>query len=178
MMNPCPACSTVNSPAAKFCAGCGKPLSPPVLAVESRNCPACGTLLSLQAKFCRQCGHRMPPVGATIEAAPMPRCRCRLGSLEVVVDANRPAAVFGRDPGCDFVIPDVAASRRHCRLELRDRQFVLNDTSTNGTFVVVDEGAELLLQQTGMTLSGRGRFSCGRGQADPACQAVLFEIVA
>ena len=177
-MNTCPACSTSNSPTAKFCATCGKPLNRTASAVDTQNCPACGTLLSLQAKFCRQCGHRMSQGGVAVATAPMPRCHCRLGNLEVVVDAQRPIAVFGRDPGCDLVVPDVAASRRHCRIEWQGSGFVLVDTSTNGCFVVIEAEAETTVQQAGTALRGRGCFSCGRPQADPSCQPITFEIVA
>jgi type VI secretion system FHA domain protein len=45
--------------------------------------------------------------------------------------------VIGRDPTCDWPIPDrtLALSARHCEVVHRQGQAVLRDTSTNGTFV-------------------------------------------
>src|SRR5579863_4560065 len=42
---------------------------------------------------------------------------------------------FGRDAGCDVVIPSSEVSRRHAEISPGDVGYVLADTSTNGIFV-------------------------------------------
>ena len=42
---------------------------------------------------------------------------------------------FGRDAGCDVVIPSSEVSRRHAEIVPGDVGYVLSDTSTNGIFV-------------------------------------------
>jgi len=43
----------------------------------------------------------------------------------------------GRDPAMDWTLPDPSrhVSSRHFEVQYRDRKFLLNDVSTNGTFV-------------------------------------------
>ncbi len=63
----------------------------------------------------------------------------------VLLENDRPARTFnlgkevvtlGRLPGCDVVVPDPGASRRHAQIRLADGGFVLADLgSTNGTEV-------------------------------------------
>src|SRR5712691_6952772 len=43
--------------------------------------------------------------------------------------------VFGREAGCDVVVPGKDVSRRHAEIVLTPKGYVLVDSSTNGTFV-------------------------------------------
>ncbi len=53
---------------------------------------------------------------------------------------------FGRDAGCDVVIPAGEVSRRHAEIQMGDAGYVVTDTSTNGLFVNGDrvEGSQIL----------------------------------
>jgi pSer/pThr/pTyr-binding forkhead associated (FHA) protein len=57
--------------------------------------------------------------------------------------------VFGRDAGCDVVIPSSDVSRRHAEIVAGDTGYVVTDTSTNGLFVNGD-------RVEGMQILGRG----------------------
>lgn len=50
---------------------------------------------------------------------------------------DRRGATIGRGPGVDLVLPDARqiVSARHCAIEFRGGEYVLQDTSTNGTRV-------------------------------------------
>ena len=48
----CGECHAMNPPGAKFCASCGKPLTPP----QPAHCTQCGTAVAPNAKFCGNCG--------------------------------------------------------------------------------------------------------------------------
>lgn len=53
-----------------------------------------------------------------------------------VFDLTRDVMTIGRESGTDIVIPDVEASRNHCRLRRAGGGYVIEDLgSTNGTFV-------------------------------------------
>ena len=56
-------------------------------------------------------------------------------STRLVLD--RHGAVIGRSPHADWSLPDPKKflSSTHCEIEYRDGQYVLIDTSTNGTIV-------------------------------------------
>jgi hypothetical protein len=44
--------------------------------------------------------------------------------------------ILGRDPDCEFSIPDETISLKHCKLSYRQKQWWANDlNSTNGTFL-------------------------------------------
>ncbi len=55
--------------------------------------------------------------------------------LSLILD--RRGALIGRDPTTDWCLPDPSLhiSSRHCEIEFRDDAYVINDISTNGTFL-------------------------------------------
>jgi len=54
----CGRCGRSNPPGARFCGGCGVPLS------QALACPACGARASLEQDFCTACGSALAPHGA------------------------------------------------------------------------------------------------------------------
>jgi adenylate cyclase len=94
-----------------------------------------------------------------------------------MVNPTRPALQMGRDDSNDIVIVSLFASRVHARVELRDRQFVLIDLSSNGTFLLLDEeSAERRLRQGEMILTGRGWFGLGKSAARHGDHSVRFAV--
>lgn len=82
---------------------------------------------------------------------------------------DRPALLLGRDAGCDVVIPDPKASRRHARIETRREKFVLIDQSVNGTFVKIAGEEEIVLRREELILYARGWIALGhRAEAEDA----------
>lgn len=84
--------------------------------------------------------------------------------------------VMGRDLSCNFVVSDKMASRQHAVIELRQDKFFLIDQSTNGTFVLPDDEAELALRREEMVLQGSGRISFGRGVEFAEDEVVRFSV--
>jgi len=74
---------------------------------------------------------------------------------------DRPALLLGRDAGCDVVIPDPKASRRHARIETRREKFVLIDQSVNGTFVKITGEEEIVLRREELILYAHGWIALG-----------------
>lgn len=68
---------------------------------------------------------------------------------------------LGRDPSCDLVVTWPAASRRHAEITFTRGRFVLTDTSTNGTYLTLQNGQEVFLRREHLPLWGLGRISLG-----------------
>ena len=54
---------------------------------------------------------------------------------QYVVDQNKPDVDFGREEDNDIVVEHTLVSRKHATVEFRLGKFVLNDHSTNGTYL-------------------------------------------
>jgi class 3 adenylate cyclase len=102
------------------------------------------------------------------------RIRLSLGEREIELSDAKPSLTFGRDPQCDVVIADRLASRVHARIERRRDKFVLVDQSSNGTYVAVDNGPEILLRREELILRGRGSISFGHAPSAEAGVALRF----
>jgi predicted component of type VI protein secretion system len=57
--------------------------------------------------------------------------------LEMRMPSGQTVFSIGRDPGCDWALPDrsLALSARHCEIQRTGAGLVLHDLSTNGSFV-------------------------------------------
>jgi class 3 adenylate cyclase len=71
-------------------------------------------------------------------------------------------ARIGRDKSNDVVIDSPRASRVHARIYARDRNFVIVDQSSNGTFVMIDgNDSEVVLRREEAVLGERGWIGLG-----------------
>jgi len=84
--------------------------------------------------------------------------------------------VLGRDPQCNVVISDRNASRQHARIERRRDKFFLVDQSTNGSFVVFANEAEVVLRREELMLRGSGRIGFGHSVDLPETETVSFSV--
>jgi adenylate cyclase len=96
--------------------------------------------------------------------APSQQARLRLWSSGryIEIDQSRPFASLGRHSENEIVVPEVFASRLHCRVEYRRGKFVLVDQSTNGTYVVVHGRESVFLHRGEIVLEGSGVIGLGR----------------
>jgi hypothetical protein len=69
---------------------------------------------------------------------------------------------IGRDKSNDVVIASPRASRLHARIYARERNFVIVDQSSNGTFVLIDgSDNEVILRREEALLGERGWIGLG-----------------
>lgn len=68
---------------------------------------------------------------------------------------------IGRDAASDVAVRSPRASRQHARVEARGDRFVLVDLSTNGTFVLGEDGEQFQVRREEHVLRGRGRIAFG-----------------
>lgn len=94
-----------------------------------------------------------------------------------LIDDAAPSARLGRDGANDVVVATHFASRFHARIHKREGRFVLSDQSTNGTYLLPDDGAnEVLLQREEAVLGERGWIGLGMSAARHGDHVVRYRI--
>ncbi|MDW8370732.1 MAG: adenylate/guanylate cyclase domain-containing protein [Geminicoccaceae bacterium] len=100
----------------------------------------------------------------------------RLRRGERVLELRRgERAVLGRDPSCDLVLSAPWCSRRHAILANLGDRCTLEDSSTNGTFLLPDGGELQLVRRETATFAGAGRMGLGLAPNEDLGQVVAFE---
>ena len=98
------------------------------------------------------------------------------GEQILKLGAARPSASLGREAANDLPVNDKMASRVHCKIEYRRREFFLVDQSTNGTHVKFDGDAEIVLKREQLLLRGSGVISLGTSSAAAGAKTVAFAL--
>jgi adenylate cyclase len=93
----------------------------------------------------------------------------------VRIDQWRPSIKIGRGPECDLVVPDRYVSRQHVTIRVMRTRFYLIDHSINGTFVTLQDGAEVHVLRGEMPLDRSGTLCLGHSCADAAGERITFE---
>lgn len=93
---------------------------------------------------------------------------------EVLLNAEMPSVMLGRDPQADIVIMDRMASRMHAKIERRRDKFVFIDQSSNGSYITLDGENEILLKREELLLQGVGRISFGHTYNKDPSEVVEF----
>lgn len=101
--------------------------------------------------------------------------QCGLKTVELT--PAHPVVTVGRDPQNDLVLADDRISRHHARIELRDKETVLIDESTNGTSVQYENGAEFLVRKDAFPLKNKGLIFFGRSSDGDRRGGIRFEIL-
>lgn len=97
-----------------------------------------------------------------------------IGNERYVVGPERPSIVIGRTDGCEIVIRDTDVSRRHASVELRLGAFYLSDHSTNGTFLIPQDGATQHVRRQSVPLPSCGGISPGVSPATDTRTLIEF----
>jgi adenylate cyclase len=102
---------------------------------------------------------------ASLLTSPEMRLRLRYNGHDVQRRRRTQSVVIGREQGCDILVSDPNASRRHCTIESWQDAFVLQDHSTNGTYITVNGEKEILLHREDLTLRDHGCITFGEPRA-------------
>ena len=68
---------------------------------------------------------------------------------------------MGRDDSCDVTINSSVASRQHCKILFHNKNYILKDNSTNGTFVRSGSSQPVKLSEGMTTLNANGKIKLG-----------------
>jgi len=98
------------------------------------------------------------------------------GELRVVRSSGAGLRI-GRDKTNDLVVDSAYASRLHLRVFAREGHFVLQDVSSNGTYLLADgSAAEILLRREEAVLGERGWIGLGNSAAQHGDHALRYRV--
>ncbi|MDG2305230.1 MAG: adenylate/guanylate cyclase domain-containing protein [Candidatus Binatia bacterium] len=87
-------------------------------------------------------------------------------SQVISVGPDKPKVRLGRGADNDIGTGETQVSRYHAEISFQDGGFVLKDLSTNGTYVLADDGTPIArVFRSARTLSGAGGIALGRQEA-------------
>ncbi|MFT6734176.1 MAG: adenylate cyclase [Polaribacter sp.] len=95
------------------------------------------------------------------------------GDANTRMTLNSSSVQIGRSARCDLIVNADLASRTHAKISVKRGKFVLADQSTNGTFVLADDGQESYLRREELVLNGSGTISLGSNAIDCAPYALI-----
>lgn len=85
------------------------------------------------------------------------------------------AFTIGRNDSNDLVVDSDMASRQHATIERGRDHFVLIDSSTNGTYVQMQDGQTVFLRRESQPIWGRGQIGLGTAPEQGADNIIEFE---
>ncbi len=83
------------------------------------------------------------------------------GGIRYTLNHAKPVLSLGRSKESDLLITDRLASRQHARIEYRRDKAILVDTSTNGTYVTLEDKPEILVRREELALHASGTLCFG-----------------
>lgn len=98
------------------------------------------------------------------------------GALSMVLNAAKPVLTLGRAENSDVTLHHDEASRLHARIEFANGQFLLTDSSTNGTYVTRNLDAPLFVRRETVVLEGEGVLGFGALVNRDTSHGVQYEI--
>lgn len=114
---------------------------------------------------------RVVPGSAVAEGA---RLILRLRSQVFEIDEGSSFSI-GRDPASSLVVETEWVSRHHALIEWKRGYFMLADRSTNGTWLKVGDGEELLVHRDETHLRRSGTISLGQAHQASNAELVYFQ---
>lgn len=82
---------------------------------------------------------------------------------------------IGRGPKSDLVVDRELVSRSHAAIEFRQGKFILADHSTNGTYLLLDNGARFFVRREEFTLQERGTICLGQAAFEHNPDVIRYE---
>ena len=102
----------------------------------------------------------------TLENMKSSKLQLSFQDSEIALLANMPALTIGRDLSCGIVIEGSLVSRQHAVIEYRRGKFLIRDQSTNGSYVLTEDGRSIYLRREEFPLWGEGKISLGKTIVD------------
>ena len=105
------------------------------------------------------------------------RLKLQYGALIVHVSSDCADVMMGRSDDCQIAVLNDEASRQHAQILYKRGQFLLNDLSTNGTFVKKEGLQPFHVRRDSIVLDGKGVLSLGVLPDESANELVRFELI-
>ena len=100
-----------------------------------------------------------------------------IGGENYYFDSSLDKFRLGRSLQCDVQFENQYVSKDHAHIKYRNGEFVLQDTSLNGTFVETEELGKIRLQGRKVYLSGSGKISLGTPIGREDQQLIYFNCI-
>jgi len=101
------------------------------------------------------------------------KLRLRWRSQQMVIGLDSPEISLGRGADMDVTVDSEFASRHHARIRPENLGFILTDTSTNGTYINLDDSI-VFIHGDEVILRGQGWISLGRHASESLGKVVYF----
>jgi adenylate cyclase len=111
-----------------------------------------------------------------MKAAPQVTVLLSHAGHQLHMDSKLNSCRIGRGVQADLQVNGRLTSRQHAEITLRNGRVTLRDESTNGTFVVQEDGARRRLRREEDMLTGRGQLGFGTWPDEEPAAAVAFEV--
>ncbi|MFK8078872.1 MAG: adenylate/guanylate cyclase domain-containing protein [Granulosicoccus sp.] len=99
-----------------------------------------------------------------------------IGAQRIRVNTDNPVVTVGRAEDNDVVIDIDSASRKHAKIEMARGRFLINDHSTNGTFLVRGGFTPEFIRRESTSLDNFGSIGLGFNPDDSADQVIEFRV--
>lgn len=93
------------------------------------------------------------------------------------IDAKKLPFTIGRDESCDLQIDSRFISRVHCKIFFDERNFMLLDSSSNGTFIRNGAAQPLQLTKSVAPMAGSGCIKLGERIKPSDKQLILYKAI-
>lgn len=115
-------------------------------------------------------------MGGGRQVARYTRIRVRYQGREYVLEDARKDITLGRADENTVVVRGPLISRLHARIDLVRDRFILVDQSTNGTFVVHEDGKEQFVRRDSLELQGKGLIGLGKVPEANSPDAIRYQL--
>jgi class 3 adenylate cyclase len=94
---------------------------------------------------------------------------------KIELGENYPQIRLGRGKKNNLIIHHRSVSRSHLSIEFRKGKFVLIDSSTNGTYINMDNGERIFARREEIHLHGHGLISLGKDVSNDDPEMIRYE---
>ena len=94
-----------------------------------------------------------------------------------VVNQDNVPYIIGRDASCDLTVDSQFASRQHCKVLYHNKNFILKDDSTNGTYIRIGMSQPTQLNKSMTSITGNGMLKLGEALSVGDKDIVAFKAV-
>lgn len=95
---------------------------------------------------------------------------------DYIVDPTKIPFTIGRDESCDLTVDSNFASRQHCKILFHNKNYILKDNSTNGTYMRMGASAPVKLLDSMQAFTSNGSIKLGEAMAIGDKDVISFKV--
>ena len=95
---------------------------------------------------------------------------------DYIVDQTKIPFTIGRDETCDLIVDSTFASRQHCKILFHNKNYILKDNSTNGTYMRMGGAAPVKLHDSVQAFTSNGSIKLGEAMKIGDADVISFKV--